>query len=65
MLLLLIGMVFFGDHRRFINSAEKAYLQQYELYSILKILIPRKYSLQKLSEFSQGINVVIAPGSKH
>jgi hypothetical protein len=47
----------------FNNSAELAYLQQIETFSTLKNLICTKYSLQNLSQFSQGNNVQDAAAS--
>jgi hypothetical protein len=45
------------------NSAEEAYFQQREPISTLKPLSCNKYSFQKLSQFSQGGNVLDAPAS--
>jgi hypothetical protein len=38
-------------------------LEQNELFSTLKTMICRKYSFQKLNEFSQGNNVPDVPAS--
>jgi hypothetical protein len=45
----------------FFNSAEKAYFLQTEPISTLKNLSCREYSFQKLTQFSQGNNVLDAP----
>jgi hypothetical protein len=47
----------------FFNSAEKAYLEQRETISILNYLSFRKHCMQKLTQYSQGINVLDAPAS--
>jgi hypothetical protein len=47
----------------FFNSAELAYLEKTEPISTLKILRCRKYSFQKLTQFSQRNNVLNAPAS--
>jgi hypothetical protein len=47
----------------FYNSAEKAYLEQRETVSILKYLSCRKQCIQKLIQYSQGINIVEALAS--
>jgi hypothetical protein len=47
----------------FINSPLKAYLEPREPISTWKSLCCRKYSLQKLTQYSQGNNVVDAPVS--
>jgi hypothetical protein len=39
-------------------------MAQTELFSNLKILICRMYSFQKLTQFSQGNNVLDAPAPK-
>jgi hypothetical protein len=41
--------------------AEVVYLEQYEPFSTLKTVICQKYSLQNLTQFSQGSNVLDAP----
>jgi hypothetical protein len=63
MLQLLTLVVFFGETHVFLQSAEKAYLEQRETISILKYLSCRKHCIQKLTQHSQGINVVEAPAS--
>jgi hypothetical protein len=45
------------------NSAGKAYLEQREPFSTLKTMIYRQYSFQKLTQFSQGNNIVDSPPS--
>jgi hypothetical protein len=45
------------------NSAEWAYLEQSDLISTLKNVSCMKYSFQKLTEFSKGINVLDDPAS--
>jgi hypothetical protein len=47
----------------FFNSAEKAYLEQRETIFILKYLSCRKHCIQKLTQYSQGINVLDAPAT--
>jgi hypothetical protein len=47
----------------FFNSDEKAYLEQREAISTLKYFRCRKHFIQKLSQYSQGINVLEAPAS--
>jgi hypothetical protein len=47
----------------FFNSAEYAYLQETQPISTLKLLSCRKYSSQKLIQFSQGNNVLNSPAS--
>jgi hypothetical protein len=47
----------------FFNLAEQAYLEQNKPFSTLKILLCWKYSFQKLTQFSQGNNVLDAPAS--
>jgi hypothetical protein len=64
MLRLLAQMVFFGENHVFLQlSAEYAYLCQRELISTLKNLSCRRYSFQKLTQFSQGNNVLDFPAS--
>jgi hypothetical protein len=60
MLLLLTQMVFFKGFICFFNLAEEAYLEQNEAFSTLETMICRKYSFQKLTQFSQGNNVLDA-----
>jgi hypothetical protein len=43
------------------NSAEQAYLEQNKHFSPLKMLISRQYYFQRLTQFSQGNNVLDAP----
>jgi hypothetical protein len=47
----------------FFNSVEYAYLEQNESVSTRKQLSLSKYSFQKLTQFSQGNNVLDAPTS--
>jgi hypothetical protein len=47
----------------FFNSPEYAYLEETEPISTLKNLSCRKYSFQKLTQFSLGNNVLDAPAS--
>jgi hypothetical protein len=47
----------------FFNLSEYTYLEENEHFSTLKTLICRMYSCQKLTQFSQGNNVVDAPAS--
>ena len=47
----------------FFNSAEDAYLEERETISILKYLSCRKHCIKKLTQYSQGINVLDAPAS--
>jgi hypothetical protein len=47
----------------FVNLADKKYLKQREPIYILKHLSCRKYSLQKLTQFSPGNNVLDAADS--
>jgi hypothetical protein len=47
----------------FFKYAEEAYLKQNESFSTLKSLIYRKYFFQKLTDISQGNNVLDAPAS--
>jgi hypothetical protein len=48
----------------FFKSAEQAYLKQREPIPTLKNLSCKMYSFQKLTQFSQGNNVLDAPASK-
>jgi hypothetical protein len=45
----------------FFNLAEYTYLEQNEAFFTLKILICRKYSFQKPTQFLHGITVLHAP----
>jgi hypothetical protein len=45
----------------FFNTAAKAYLEQRETKSILKDLSCRKHCIQKLTQYSQGMNILDAP----
>jgi hypothetical protein len=45
------------------NSAEQAYLEQNVIFYPLNSLIGRKYSFQKLTQFSQRKNVLRGPAS--
>jgi hypothetical protein len=56
-------MVFFQEIQDSFNLAALAFLEQKEPISALKTVICRKYSFQKLSQFSQAINVLDAPAS--
>jgi hypothetical protein len=47
----------------FFNTAEQAYLEQIECFPPLKTLLGRQYSFQKLTQFSQGNNMLDAPPS--
>jgi hypothetical protein len=47
----------------FCNLSEYTYLEQIEVISSLKHLGCKKYSFQKLSQFSQGNNILDAPAS--
>jgi hypothetical protein len=47
----------------FFNSAEYSSLEKNESFTILKTLIGRQYSFQKLTQFSQGNNVLHAAAS--
>jgi hypothetical protein len=47
----------------FFYLSGEAYLEQNESFSTLKTLICRKYSSQKLTQLSQGTNVLDAPDS--
>jgi hypothetical protein len=47
----------------FFNSAEQAYLEQNVCFSPLKTLIGRQYSFVKVTQFSQGNNVLAGPAS--
>jgi hypothetical protein len=47
----------------FLQLAEQAYLEPSETFPTLKPMICRKYSCQKLSQFSQGNNVLDARAS--
>jgi hypothetical protein len=47
----------------FFNLTEWAYLKENDLFSNLKIVICRKYSLQKLTKFSEGTNMLDAAAS--
>jgi hypothetical protein len=42
----------------FFNSSEQAFLEQAKFISSMKHIIYRKYSIHKLTEFSQGNNVL-------
>jgi hypothetical protein len=59
MLLLLTQVVFFRDiHIHvLINSTGEAYLKQNQPFSKTTTMIYRKYSFQKLTQFTQGYNV--------
>ena len=48
----------------FFNLAEQAHLEYILPFSALKILISKKYSFQKLTQFSKGNNVLDAGASK-
>jgi hypothetical protein len=54
-------MVDFERYMYLVNSPEYAYLEQNEPFSTLKVMICRKYSFQKLPQFSQENNVLDAP----
>jgi hypothetical protein len=56
-------MVLFERYMYFYNLVEWAFLQQNEPISTLKTMIFRKYSFQKLTQFSEGNNVLDAPAS--
>jgi hypothetical protein len=56
-------MVFFQDIHVFLQLAEQAYLEQREPISSLNNLSSRKYSFHKLTQFSQGKNVLGAYAS--
>jgi hypothetical protein len=56
-------MVFFREIMCFLNLAEKSFLEQNERFSTLKTMICRKYSFQKLTQFSQANNVLGAAAS--
>jgi hypothetical protein len=56
-------MNFFGEIMCFFNSAELSYLEQTEPISTLKYLSGSMYSTQKLTQFSQGYNVLDSPAS--
>jgi hypothetical protein len=47
----------------FFNSAQLAYLEQIEHFFPLKTLLGRQYSFQKLTQFSQGNNMLDGPPS--
>jgi hypothetical protein len=63
MLMLLTQMVFFQEIPLFFNLAEKAYLEKTEPTFTSKTMICRKYSSQKLNNFSLGNNELDAPAS--
>jgi hypothetical protein len=47
----------------FYNCTEYAYLEESEDFSPLKILSGRQFSLQKLTQYSHGNNVLDVPPS--
>jgi hypothetical protein len=53
----------FERYMFFFNLSEKACLEQNETFSTLKTMICRKYSFEKLTQFSQGNNVLDAAAS--
>jgi hypothetical protein len=55
--------VFLERYMYFLNSAELAYLEQTDPISTLKRLSCRKYSFQKLTQFSPGNNMLDVPAS--
>jgi hypothetical protein len=60
MLQLLTYMILLEKVHVFVNYAEYTYLELTEILSTLKHLNCWKYSFQKLTQFSQGNNVVVA-----
>jgi hypothetical protein len=48
----------------FFNSAKYVYLEQTEHISTLETMLCRMYYFQKLTQFTQGNDVVDAPSSK-
>jgi hypothetical protein len=60
MLLHLTQMDVFERYMCLVNSPEYAYLDQNEPFPTLKVMISRKYSFQKLTQFSQENNVLDA-----
>jgi hypothetical protein len=56
-------MIFLEVIYLFVQLLEYACLQERELISTLKHLSCRKYSFEKLPQFSQGNNVLDAPPS--
>jgi hypothetical protein len=58
MLLLLAEMVFVWVIHVFLQLSRIVYLEQHETFSIVNTMIFRKYSFQKLTQFSQVNNVL-------
>jgi hypothetical protein len=56
-------MVVFGELHVFLQLSEYAYLEQNEPFSTWNTIICRKYSYQKLTQFSQGNHVLDAHAS--
>jgi hypothetical protein len=54
----LTQIAFFERYLCFFNFAEYDYLEQNEPFSTMKILIFRKYFFQKITQFSQGNNML-------
>jgi hypothetical protein len=63
MLLFMTQMVFLVRYICFFNSAEYACLEQREPVSNLNNLSCRRYSFQKLTQFTQGNKVIDATAS--
>jgi hypothetical protein len=61
MLLHIISVDFFERHTCFFHLDEWAYLEQNEPFSTVKTMVFRKYSFQKLTQYSQGMNILDAP----
>jgi hypothetical protein len=58
MLLLLMQMVFFGKTHVFLHLSSIGQFDQKEPFPTLKTMICKKNSIQKLTQFSQGNNVL-------
>jgi hypothetical protein len=62
--MLLTQMVVIGEIHVFVQLAEQAFLEQKKPLFTMKIMICRKYSGGKLTQFSQGNIVLCAAASK-
>jgi hypothetical protein len=56
-------MVLFEGYTYLWNSSEKAYWEQTQPITTLETMVCRKYSFQRVSEFSQGNNLLEAAAS--